>query len=183
MSLNLELNISLSAYFSFIKKQIQNKQLENQEQALKQVAKIFVSETEKNTDPIMKVVVACINIICLIMHYKKPINKEIYKSIVNIRFIGSLLRIGVHKILAENKSIESSLCYLLQLCYEHRLFDQPKCKGLVELYKKYAFGLLKSISNSPKVIFNTFKIINFLQSSDLIDSEDYIRYDIIRTIR
>lgn len=82
----------------------------------------------------------------------------------------------------QNPGIESSLCYLLQLCYEHRLFDCGKAKGLIELYKEYAFGLLRNISDSPKVVFNCLKIVDYLQRSNMISLQDYIRYDIIKTI-
>ena len=47
----------------------------------------------------MKVVIACLNIICLILHHKKPFRKEAIKCVANLRFTGCLLRFDVEKIL------------------------------------------------------------------------------------
>ena len=127
-------------------------------------------------------VIACLNILCLILHGKGGADKTVIKEVKSLKFIGCLLRLNVEEILKANPNLESSLCYLLLLCGDARLLSDKRFIGLMPLYKRFSLDLFGLVSNNAKVVFNTLRIISLLQEGDQIGKEEYLRYSLMENV-
>lgn len=119
---------------------------------------------------------------CLILH-KVHSKSEAVKPILNLRFVTCFLNLNVEQIISVNQSIESSLCLVLKILMEHNFFHKNEAHRLFGLFKVFSLKLLGAISDNPRILFNTLRIISQLQEKRVITPSEYTKYQIRESIQ